>query len=70
MISRIDKDKDYEQAIYSYSYTSFILPLHTTSLGSGSHSPFSMHVVMLGPFSSIQGVQVNVIVLPLRSGST
>ena len=66
MISSNEKDKDYEQAILIRNFT---LPLHITSLGSGSHSPFSVHVVVLGPVSSIPGGQVNVIVFPLSSVS-
>ena len=33
-------------------------------LGSGSHSPFSVHVAELGPVSSHPGGQLNLIVLP------
>ena len=67
MMSSVEKDKDYEEAILIRNFT---LPLHSTSLGSGSHSPFSIHVVVFCPTSSIPGGQVNVTVFPLSNGST
>ena len=65
MMSSIDKDKDYEQAILVH--INLVLPLHTTSLGSGSHSPFSIHVVELGPLSTIPGRQENETLFPSTS---
>ena len=43
------------------------LLLHTTSLGSGSHSPFSMHVDAFGPESTSPGGQANVTLAPSTS---
>ena len=64
MMSSVEKDKDYEQAILVHN---FVLPLHATSLGSGSHSPFSIHVVELGPLSTIPGRQENETLFPSTS---
>ena len=46
------------------------IPLHVTFVGSGSHSPFSIHVVVLGPVSTIPGGHVNMMVVPNSTGST
>ena len=40
------------------------LLLHSTSLGSGSHSPFPMHVEVLGPERISPGEQANVTLVP------
>ena len=40
------------------------LPLHSNSLGSGSHSPFLIHVDVLGPLSTSPSGQVNVTLVP------
>ena len=42
---------------------------HATSLGSGSHSPFPIHVDELDPLRVCPGGQVNVIFCPSRAGS-
>ena len=41
--------------------------IHSTSLGSGSHSPFPIHIDVLEPVSTNPGEQVKVIVLPLTA---
>ena len=39
--------------IISHSYdNNVLLPIHSTSLGSGSHSPFPIHVEDSGPISA------------------
>ena len=43
------------------------LLLHSTSLGSGSHSPFPMHVDAFGPESTSPGEQANVTLAPSTS---
>ena len=43
------------------------LRLHSTSLGSGSHSPFLMHVEALGPENISPGEQANVTLAPSTS---
>ena len=43
------------------------LLLHSTSLGSGSHSPFRMHVDEFGPESISPGGQANVTLAPSTS---
>ena len=43
------------------------LLLHSTSLGSGSHSPFPMHVDEFGPESISPGEQANVTLAPSTS---
>ena len=40
------------------------LPIHTASLGSGSHSPVSVQVVELGPTSARSGGHLKVKVAP------
>ena len=49
--------------------TVVLLPIHSTSLGSGSHSPFSIHVYELEPVSMWPGGQLKVIVFPITVGS-
>ena len=46
------------------------LPAHFTSTipTFGSHSPFSMHVVIFGPISVFPGAQLNVMVAPSNAG--
>ena len=44
--------------------------VHSTSLGSGSHSPFPIHVAELGPSSICPCGQMNIIVCPSSAGST
>ena len=46
-----------------------IPPVHSTSLGSGAHSPFSIHEDELEPLRIHPGGQVNVIFCPSRAGS-
>ena len=43
------------------------IPLHATFLGSGSHSPFGIHVVEFGPISTRLG-QENLIPSPSSDG--
>ena len=43
------------------------LLLHSTSLGSGSHSPFPMHVDEFGPESTSPGGQANMTLAPSTS---
>ena len=43
--------------------------MHSACLGSGSHSPFSIHVVVLGPVSSNPGGQVKLKILPSVTGT-
>ena len=38
--------------------------MHSTSCGSGFHSPFLAHVVLLVPFSTIPGGQVKSAMAP------
>ena len=45
------------------------LPMHLACLGSGSHSPFSIHVVVLGPVSTSPGGQEKVKMLPSVRGN-
>ena len=45
------------------------LPLHSTSLGSGSHSPFPMQLALLGPISNLPLGHVNEALVPTRAGS-
>ena len=40
------------------------LRLHATFLGSGSHSPFLIHIDMLGPLSTSPEEQVKVTLSP------
>ena len=48
-----------------------LIPLvHSTSLGSGSHSPFPIHIDELDPFRVCPGGQANVIFCPSSAGST
>ena len=61
--------EDYNHVWHS-GWRKGIIPLHATAAGSGSHSPFSMHVVALGPVSTSPGGHVNVIVFPNSRGST
>ena len=42
--------------------------MHSASLGSGSHSPFSIHVVVMGPVSSNPGGHVKLKMLPSVTG--
>ena len=46
-----------------------IPPVHSTSLGSGSHSPFPIHVDELDSFRICPGGQANVIFCPSSAGS-
>ena len=50
--------------------TEFVLaiPLHITSLGSGSHSLFPIHLVEFGPVSPCLGGQVNFTLSPSSDG--
>ena len=41
-----------------------------TSLGSGSHSPFPIHVDELGPLSTAPVGQINVMPAPSNAGSS
>ena len=43
--------------------------MHLACLGSGSHSPFSIHVVVLGPVSTSPGGQEKLKVLPSVTGT-
>ena len=43
--------------------------MHSVSLGSGSHSPFSIHVVVLGPMSTSPGGHVKLKMLPSVTGN-
>ena len=52
-----------------YKFKQLYQPLHSTSLGSGSHCPLSMHVVVLGPVSVSPDEQLNVTVVPSVTGS-
>ena len=45
-------------------FTMSDLPIHTASLGSGSHSPVSVQVVELGPISARPRGQLKVKVVP------
>ena len=45
------------------------IPLQSVSLGFGSHSPLAMHVLVLGPVSTMSLGQVNVTLVPCRAGS-
>ena len=45
------------------------IPLHSTSLGPGSHSPFPIHIVVLGPMRTYSGGQTKVTVAPSVAGS-
>ena len=47
-----------------------VVPVHSTSLGSGSHSPFLRHVDELDPLSTCPDGQVNVTVCSSSAGST
>ena len=49
-------------------WTYNIVPLHFTSLGSGSHSPFSKHVVVLGPMCTNPGGQLSLMIVPSTVG--
>ena len=44
--------------------------MHTTFLGSGSHSPFPIHIDELGPLSDDLDGQVNVMLSPSSAGSS
>ena len=44
-----------------------VSPLHATSLGSGSHFPFSIHVDELGPVSTSSEEQLKVTLSPLSA---
>ena len=44
--------------------------VHFTSLRSGSHSPFSIHVAELGPISVSPSLQLNMMFSPSRAGSS
>ena len=50
--------------IIAYLWYDISLPSHINSLGSGSHSPFSVHTVELGPVSTNPRGQLNLTVLP------
>ena len=43
-------------------------PLHSTTLGSGLHCPFAIHVDVLDPTSSRSGGQIKYTVLPSLAG--
>ena len=45
------------------------VPLHVVFLGSGSHSPFPIHVVALGPMRMNSGRQLKVTTVPCITGS-
>ena len=45
-----------------------LLPIHSTSLGSGSHSPVPMHVEDSGPISISPGGQRNMREAPSNAG--
>ena len=47
-----------------HTSTYIIIPLHSTSLGSGFHSPFPMHVDTLDPMIAFPGGQLRVILAP------
>ena len=51
-------------------YCGIISPVQFTSLGSGSHSPFPIHVAEIGPVPISPDVQVKVIFSPSNSGSS
>ena len=44
--------------------------VHSTSLGSGSHSPFLIHIDELDPLGVCTGGQENMIFCPSSAGST
>ena len=43
--------------------------MHSACLGSGSHSPFSIHVVVLGPVSTSPEGQEKLKILPSVTGN-
>ena len=43
--------------------------MHSTFLGAGSHSPFSIHVDVWGPLNISPGEQLKVTVVPSTAGS-
>ena len=43
--------------------------MHLTCLRSGSHSPFPIHVDVVGPVSTDPGEQLNVTLAPSNAGS-
>ena len=45
------------------------LPLHATSLGSGSHSPFSIHVDVFAPVRTNPDEQLKLTLLPFNVGT-
>ena len=47
-----------------------LIPVHSTFLGSGSHSPSPIQDDALDPLSICPGGQVNVIFCPSRAGSS
>ena len=47
-----------------------IPPVHSTSLGSGSHSPFPIQVDELDPLSICPEGQMNIIIWPSSTGSS
>ena len=47
----------------------YVLPLHSASLGSGSHSPFPIHVDVLGPVSTSPTGQSKKMRVPSKAGS-
>ena len=46
-----------------------MIPLQSVSLGSGSHSPLAMHVLVLDPVNTMSLGHVNVTLVPCRAGS-
>ena len=46
-----------------------IIPLHSASLGSGSHFPFAIHVVELGPVKTYSEIQSKLRTVPSTAGS-
>ena len=54
----MQEDKHHKYLLDSLS------PLHTTSLGSGSHSPFSIHIDVLGPVSTSPEEQLKMMLSP------
>ena len=47
-----------------------ISPVHCTSLGSGSHSPFAVQTAVLDPTSIDPGGQLKVTLVPSVAGNT
>ena len=58
----------HNQLSHAELYVHTNVPLHSTSLGSGSHSPFLLHVDVLGPRSTCSGGQLKETVVPSSAG--